>query len=87
MALERHIVSLEAKDQLSPALRKVGTEATKAGKAGEDAGKRAGRSMESWSKISMGTGLALGALVGAASKLAQAHVGEERQIKALDRAK
>jgi len=79
MALERHIVELAVRDQLSPALKKVGQEAERAGKAGEDAGKRGTRGMKDWSGAARTTGLALGTLAGLAIKTA--NESEQVQVR------
>ena len=60
MALERHVVELSARDTLTPVLRKVGTEAQRAGKQAEDSSKRATRSMQDWGRAASAVGAAIG---------------------------
>src|SRR5688572_13664137 len=79
MAIERHVVELTAKDNLSPVFQKVGKSAEQAGKQGEKAAR-------DWGKALTVTGAGIGATIGVMSRLGQAHRSEEMQIRALDRA-
>jgi hypothetical protein len=70
VALERHVVELSARDQLSGTLDKVGRAAKDAGDKAEAAGKRASRSTADWNRAASALGAGLGLAFGAAIKLA-----------------
>jgi len=66
---QRLQVTLSARDQLSPVLKKVGVEAETAGRKAEDAGKRATRSTQDWGRAASAVGAALGVGIAASIKI------------------
>jgi len=81
MANETHTITITAKDGTSQTFKAIGREATAAGKAAEDAGKRGSRGMKDWGDASRQTGLALGALTGLAIKAANESEQVQRRLQ------
>jgi hypothetical protein len=69
MALERHVIELSARDNLSRAFQNVGREAEAAGRKGEEGARRASRASADWGRAASALGSSLGALTFAAIKL------------------
>jgi phage-related tail protein len=62
MPLERHIVELSARDNLSPTLKRVG-------QAAEDTGRKGTRSAADWGRAATALGATLGGTIGVMAKL------------------
>jgi hypothetical protein len=70
VAIEKHVIQLTAKDQVSPVFAKVGKSAEDAGKKAEQAGQKGARSAKDWAAAASAVGAAVGALGLVASRAA-----------------
>lgn len=70
MAIEKHVIELTARDRVSPAFQKIGTEAEKAGNKAETAGAKGSKSLKAWGDAANKVGVAVGALALISSRAA-----------------
>jgi hypothetical protein len=82
VAIERHVISLEAKDAVTPALQKIATQVQRTSQQVEQGNQRAARSSQDWSRAASGLGLALGGITLAATRFAQESEVSQQRLQA-----
>jgi hypothetical protein len=79
-------IQVNATNKAGKVFRDIGTDADRMGKAVESGANRSGTALEGMGKKATVAGAALTAITAAAGKAGQAHINEERQLRALERA-
>jgi len=81
VAIEKHVVQLEARDNLSKAFQNVGKEAENAGRKAEDAGRKGTRASADWGRAASALGAGLGVLTVAAVRLGNESEVVQRRLQ------